>query len=445
MRVLYFHQYFSTKDAAGGARSYEFSQQLIRRGHEVTVVCGSNQKSTTGLSSPYKFGRREGKVDGIRVIEFKLGYSNHQSLLNRALRFCWFAARSILIVLSEKYDLVFATSTPLTIGIPGSVASFLRRKPFVFEVRDLWPELPKAMGVVKNPVVLWALDRLETFLYRSSIGCIGLAPGIVEGIVRKTGDRSRVKMIPNACDLDVFFPASKQSNLLPSQIPPSDFVAIFAGAHGIANGLDALLDVAQELKRRGLDNIWFLFVGDGKLKPALMQRANLSNLHNCVFVDPVARKDLGAVFSSCDVGLMILADVPAFYYGTSPNKFFDYLSSGLPVLTNYPGWVADLIGKNECGLAVAPRDTEAFADALVGLASDRTRLTSLGKNARALAEAEFNRERLANEFVDFLEQMARESLVDGNNSRQALNDVVPVPNYVDFERLTDSNNPVNPR
>ncbi|MDY0093672.1 MAG: glycosyltransferase family 4 protein [Candidatus Vecturithrix sp.] len=408
MHVLYFHQYFTTPSTAGGTRSYEMARQLISRGHEVTMVCARRGKDGLVLAGNPDARMLEGMIDGIRVIQFNLEYSNHMSLPHRTWIFLHYALRSVKIALQLDYDLLFATSTPLTAGIPGIVARIFRRKPFVFEVRDLWPELPRAMGVVKNPLVLVGMSMLEWASYRSASACIALAPGIQDGIVRRSPLGRSIAMIPNGCDLDLFQPGKREDLNLPG-VKPTDCVAVFTGAHGMANGLDAVLDAARVLKERGRMDIVLVFIGDGKLKPSLIERTKAEGLENCRFFDPMPKNILSRVVSCCDTGMMILDDVPAFYYGTSPNKFFDYISSGLPVLNNYPGWLADMINKYRCGIAVPPRNSEALADALCLLADDPALRREYGKNARLLAEEKFSRGRLANEFVDWLEAVYAKS------------------------------------
>ncbi len=405
MKVLYFHQHFTTPRGASGTRSYEFARHLIEEGHEVTMVCGSSSKADTGLAGPFRRGRREGIVEGIRVIELEVPYSNYDGFVKRAWAFLRFALRSIGIALREEYDVVFATSTPLTAGIPGIAARWLRRKPFVFEVRDLWPELPKAMGVITNPVVLTLMSWLEWVSYHSAHRLIGLSPGIVEGIVRRGVDQDRVTMIPNGCDLELFDPEryDRDSVEIPG-VGPDDFVAAFTGAHGIANGLNAVLDAAAVLKERGRNHIKIVFIGDGKLKPELIARAEQEGLDNCIFLDPVPKKELARMMVRVDVGLMILDNVPAFYRGTSPNKFFDYIASGTPVLNNYPGWLADLIQCHQSGLATDPDDAEAFADALEKMEDALDDLRSERAAARALAQR-FARPRLAKKFREHLEPL----------------------------------------
>lgn len=405
MHVLYFHQHFSTPLGSTGTRSYEMAQRLIGRGHTVTMVCGSGQMARSGLAEEPVDGMRRGDVDGIDVIELCLPYSNYDGFLKRAWTFLLYAWRGVKLALSLNYDLLFATSTPLTAGIPGIVIKLFRKKPFVFEVRDLWPELPREMGVITNPLILKGMDILEWMSYHSADACIGLSPGIVRGITRRNIPMSRLTMIPNGCDLELFKPAQHTGVRNINGINKDDFVAIFCGAHGIANGLDAVLDAAKVLKERNEQNIKLLFIGDGRLKPQLMERAGKEQLDNCFFCDPVPKQDLTTITAAADVGLMILANVPAFYYGTSPNKFFDYIASGLPVLNNYPGWLAEIIGNNDCGIAVPPANPETFADALVTMRDNPERRGLMGRNARTVAERDFNREKLADQFVGFLEEI----------------------------------------
>ena len=404
VKILYFHQHFVTPKGAGAIRSYAMARKLIARGHSVTMVCGRAQGGTTGLTGNFENGRRRGIVDGIDVIELNLEYSNSDGFTKRIKTFLSFALRSVQIALNEKYDLVFATTTPLTAGIPGILARWLRGKPFVFEVRDLWPELPKAMGVIKNPLVLWAMGVLEWVSYRSAHRLIGLSPGIVEGIKARGVPAERIAMVPNGCDLDIF--ASEVEPWRPEGIGPDELMAVFAGTHGMANGLDAVLDAAAVLKRRGRADIKFLLIGNGKLKPHLQLRAQREGLENVVFHDPVNKARLAGLMRATDVGMQILANVPAFYYGTSPNKFFDYISAGVPVLNNYPGWLAEMIESNGCGYAVPAADPAAFADALELAAAERDQLVVKGERARELAEREFDRRVLSDKWARWVEGAA---------------------------------------
>jgi glycosyltransferase involved in cell wall biosynthesis len=404
LRLLYFHQHFATPQGSSGTRSYEFARALIARGHQVTMICGAHKLS--GLDLPYDEakGWHRGNVDGIDVISLPLAYSNRDSLVRRGLAYVRFALRSVRLALTLDCDLVFATSTPITAVIPGLAAKWLRGKPFVFEVRDLWPELPRALGL-RNPFLLGGMSLLEFLGYRSADACIGLSPGIVEGIRARADERLPVAMIPNGSDLEAFHPAKRAKLTLPG-IGPDDFVAGFTGAHGVANGLDALLAVAEELKRRGDTRVRLAFIGDGKEKERLAAKATELGLTNCLFFPPVPKSELGAITASLDCGLMVLKDIPAFYRGTSPNKFFDYLAAGIPVVNNYPGWLAGLITEHRCGIVVPPGNASAFADALQRLAADLAGRRSMGAAARALAEKEFARPILADRFIAALEAHA---------------------------------------
>jgi glycosyltransferase involved in cell wall biosynthesis len=400
MKVLYFHQHFSTPDGAAGIRSYEMARHLIKKGHKVLMVCGSYQGAASGLSVPFKHGSRRGMVNNIEVLEFELPYSNSDSFMKRSLLFIRFAMKSIKVALREKYDLVFATTTPLTVGIPGIFARWLRFKPFVFEVRDLWPELPKAMEMITNPLVLKLMGLLEWVSYRSAHRCIALSPGIVEGIKKRGVADHRIKMISNGCDIDFFSDVEAKRV---DDVADDDLVAVFTGTHGVANGIDAALDAAQILKDRDRLDIKLCFIGSGKLKPDLIQHAQQNKLDNCIFIDPVPKRELVEYLKGADVGMQLLKNVPAFFYGTSPNKFFDYIAIGLPVLNNYPGWIAEIIEENSCGFVVSPHDPSGFADALESAADNRAELIKMGNNARVLAEKKFDRKHFADEFVDWIE------------------------------------------
>ena len=404
LKILYFHQHFSTPAGKTGTRSYEMAKAARRKGHEVLVVCGSFDASYTGLEGEFEKGFRRGLVDGIEVMEFHMPYSNDQSLFDRTLIFLKFSFFATMVALKERYDLIFCTSTPLTIALPGIFSKWIRRKPFVFEVRDLWPELPKAMKVITNPLVLGLMSALEFFAYRSADACIALAPGIAEGIQKKGGPKGDIHLIPNGCDLKLFN-SSIGDRWRPKELEGKGFIAIFTGAHGVANGLDAVLDTGVELKRRNRMDITLAFIGQGKLKPALIERAKREGLQNCIFLDPVPKEKLARLMNEVDLGLMILANVPAFYRGTSPNKFFDYIASGLPVLNNYSGWLADLISENDCGFVVEPDNAIMFADVLERIADHRTILKAKGENARALAKRNFDRNLLSDEWIAVLENV----------------------------------------
>ena len=416
MRILYFHQHFVTPRGSGGIRSYEFAQRLLARGHQVTMVCGSYVHSGVDLEGGSWKRVRRGFIDGIEVIEQRLPYSNYFGYLKRSVVFLLYALGSIGEVVFREYDLVFATSTPLTAGIPGIAAKWIRGKPFVFEVRDLWPDLPLAMGVIRSPLVFGALKLLEHLSYSAADAGVGLSPGMVDKMKERMAFRKRILMISNACDLELFRPLHGSGPASESEIG-SGFKAIFTGTHGTANELGAVLDAATVLKARLRGDIRILFVGDGSQKPGLVKRAKREGLDNCTFLDPMPKEALAKYMQQVHVGLMVLKNVPAFYYGTSPNKFFDFLASGIPVLNNYPGWLAEMIKEHRCGIAVPPEAPEAFADALEHLADHLEERSAMGRNARALAEAKFSRSELAAQFSELLEAVY-EQYISGNRDSQ---------------------------
>jgi glycosyltransferase involved in cell wall biosynthesis len=400
MKILYIVQHFNIPSGSAGIRPYKMAKALLDHGHEVTLVCGGYEGGKTGLSSEFINGKRIGFFEGIEVIEYDIKYSNKMSFLKRTWVFFLYVWKTVGLALFYKYDILFATTTPLTVGIPGIFARWFRGKKFVFEVRDLWPELPKAMGVIKNPIILWLMGLLEFVCYHSANKLIGLSAGIVNGIVKRGVKMNKITNIPNGCDLDIF--SLDHGKLVIEETKEDDFLCLYSGTHGIANGLDILIDTAEVLTKKGNNNIKFILVGDGKSKPNLIKRASEKKLSNIIFLNPLNKQELSRLMNTCDIGMQLLANIPAFYYGTSPNKFFDYISVGLPVLNNYPGWIADLVLNNNCGINVRPDNPHEFANSLIKLEKERYKLAIMSKNASNLAKKEFDRTQLANKWVDWV-------------------------------------------
>jgi glycosyltransferase involved in cell wall biosynthesis len=418
MRILYLHQYFSTSEGAAGTRSYEFAKQSIASGHSVTMICGSTTNSVSGLSEPFFNGMRRGFVDGIEVIEININYSNYYSFFRRSIKFLKFVFKTISIVSAHtKYDLIYATSTPLTIAIPGILAKLIYKKAFILEVRDLWPDLPKAMGVIKNPILLTMIRLLERVAYRFADAGVGLSPGICDGMSKFNSlTEDNITLIPNGCDIEFFQKSYKKSkykiNSSLTKLLSTKFTCIFCGAHGIANGLDAALDAAKILQEKGIGKVGFIFIGDGKMKPSLINRAKKERLYNCHFFDPIPKKALISVLKRAGLGMMLLKNIPAFYHGTSPNKFFDYIAAGLPVFNNYPGWIAELIQEFKCGVVAPPDSPEAFADIIINFIKlTKEQRAQFSYNALRLARERFDRGNLSKSFVRLCEEVYQKSIV----------------------------------
>ncbi|MBC7266072.1 MAG: glycosyltransferase family 4 protein [Coriobacteriia bacterium] len=404
MRILYIHQFFATRESSLGLiRSYEFARRWTAEGHEVTVITSSSRL-------PDEFDKRllcEGVIDGIRVRSVRVRYSNYMGYARRMWSFALFTiGATFLAVTSGKHDVVFATSTPLTVGIPGWVASALTRTPFVFEVRDLWPEAAIQMGALKrNGLIARAAKRLERFLYRHAKHVIALSPGMADGVLAEGVPPERVHMVPNSSDLDLFYPAPKDHGFLASLgVPDGAFVVGYAGAIGPSNAVEAQVpEAARALHERGRDDIVFVIAGDGKCLPKLKELTD--GLPNVRLVGSLPKKDVPVLTRSADVLMTLFADVPILATN-SPNKFFDGLASGRPMIVNSNGWTRALVEEHDCGVYVPAGDGVALADALEKLASDRDRLEEMGRNARRLAEERFSRDDLADQVLAVLEDAA---------------------------------------
>ena len=375
MKILYLHQYFQTPLDAGGTRSYFIAKHLIKLGHEVKMVFSTTDRAGKNYKDSY---------EGIKLLKLDYNYSNKQSFFKRALVFIKFSLKTCYIVLKEDYDIIYATSTPLTIGIPALVAKLIRRKKYIFEVRDLWPELPKAMGIINNKLMYNFLKILEISCYKFADFCIGLSPGIVKGITKYVPS-TKTELISNYSNTDFFEPKTNFNNNKKIKL-------IYAGAFGFANGIDNILNEAKKLLELGYDNNFFQFdfYGTGIKQEDLIARVKNENLINCKFYEPVPKFKLKNIFHDYDMGIMSLENIKEFHYGTSPNKFFDYISSGTPVICNYEGWIKDLIIEHDIGMATNPLIMSDFTNKLINLSKDKKILEIQSINARSLAETEFS-------------------------------------------------------
>jgi len=383
--------------------------RLLQAGHRVTMICGAYAYEPGQSGGDPRQRVHEYEEDGIHVLRVAEPYANEMGFLRRLLAFGRFARVATRLVSRLDADLVFASSTPLTVGIPGMKGARRLGVPFVFEVRDLWPELLVAMGALRNPLLIRYARRLERRIYHAADAVIALAPGIKDGICRTGYPPERVTVIPNCSDVDLFRP-NDEPLVDPRFGSPDEFRLVFTGAHGLANGLDAVLDAIAELRRRRETGLRFVFIGLGSQRNRLIQRSRDEGTESMInWIASVPKEELARVLPGMNAGMMILKNVPAFYYGTSPNKFFDYIASGLPVLNNYPGWLADLIREHRCGLVVPPDDPKAFADAVVWMRDHRDDCREMGRRGRTLAETEFSRDRLGEIFVRTLEEVHRSS------------------------------------
>lgn len=398
MRVVYLHQYYRTPSDVGsaGMRSYEFSKRLVAKGHKVDVITSRMDSETKGWEVSHEVGAR---VHWIGV-----PYANEMSSLQRIVSFLRFALNSSFraIKLAKEADVIIATSTPLTIAIPAVLASWIRRVPMVFEVRDLWPDAAIQTGFLKGAIPIWMARQLEKFAYRCARTVIALSPGMVQGVESVCDKhRGRIAMIPNCADLDRF-----GCERVPNEVEAMDqfqdkFICSYFGTLGYANDLGFIVEVAKELQLRGEHKIVLYLVGQGRDRH-MLEQAILDHKLTNLFVDgPYPPAMAPGIAIRSDVCMTLFRDLPVLHT-CSPNKFFDSLAAGKPILTNMKGWICDLVHSNECGYAVTPGDVVAFADRMIELSMNPELVTRMGQNARALAERQFARDVMANKFEHVL-------------------------------------------
>ena len=391
MHILYIHQHFATPKGSSGTRSYEFARRWVKAGHKVTLITG--HYDIGGLELGKGLIQKQ-SIEGINVVVVGTKYSNKQSYIRRIISFLSFCFFSIYAgLMAKNVDVIYATSTPLTVGIPAMVLKWLKRIPFVFEVRDQWPEIPIELGIIKNKIVIDLLLMLEKSIYKSAASIVALSLGMAEGIRKIVGEQKPIVIVPNSCDTELFHPDINGSRVRREKGWGNKLVLLYFGALGKANGLGFIVDAAERLKTN--PDIHFVLVGDGSEKTAIVKRVEHLGLDNIEMLDSIPKGRLPEFVAACDIAMVIFANYPILEHN-SANKFFDSLSAGKPLLLNYSGWQRELIEEKSVGFGCRLCDVDEFVEKVRYLSYHRDKLSHMGRQARVLAETQFSRDDAAN-------------------------------------------------
>lgn len=400
MKIIYLHQYFVTPAMSGGTRSYELARRLAAAGHEVHVI--TSQREAAGIATAKWSSTIE---EGVHVHWTPVPYDNRFGFVRRVRAFIAFAWRAAWKAVSLRGDLVFATSTPLTIAIPAILAARRLRVPMVFEVRDLWPEVPIAMGEIRNPVLIACARLLEKVAYRSSARIIALSPGMADGVIACGYPRERVEVIPNACDIELF--SSSSVELAAGLLPPGNGpLVVYTGTFGRANGVSYLVKVAAAMRQLN-PTVRFLLVGSGSELEAITQQARGNGTldSNLWIRPPIRKQQVPGLLQQATLATATFVDLKALW-NNSANKVFDALAAGRPVMINYGGWQKEFLESSGAGFAVPGDDPAAGAQQLAAFLRSPEAVARAGQAAIQVATAQFSRDRLGERFRAVLEDAA---------------------------------------
>jgi glycosyltransferase involved in cell wall biosynthesis len=392
MKIIYLHQYFSTLQDAGDTRVYEIARRLVASGHKVNVVTSVRRPSKGSFK-----GWRQTEEAGIRVHWVCVPYSNSMSYPERMRAFFKFAWKAALKAASLDGDVVFASSTPLTIALPGVYAARRRKIPMVFEVRDLWPELPIAVGALKGRIPIAAARWLERFAYRNSAHVVAFSEGMMEGVLRTGYPEERVHLIPNGSDVELFDVPAAAGQAFRDKFDwlQDRPLVVYTGALGWINGVDYLARLAAAVEKLAPE-VCFLVLGGGKQEPSVREMAKRLNVlgRNFFMLAHIPKLEMPGVLSAADIATSLFIDLPEMW-ANSANKFFDALASGTPIAINYQGWQAELLRETNAGIVLNVHDVESAANRLVQALRDQEWLWQAGAAAKRLAEERFSRDILA--------------------------------------------------
>ena len=408
MKIIYLHQYFNTLEMSGGTRSYEMARRMVAAGHEVHMVTSIRE------SSHQHDGWFTSDEAGIQVHWYPVPYSNHMSYAQRIGAFLSFAKAARKKAVELGGDVIFATSTPLTIALPAVPAARKKKIPMVFEVRDLWPEMPIAMGALNSPVLRFAARKLEHWAYKNASAVVALSPGMKAGVVATGYSAEKVAVIPNSSDnLEFAYDVDAAHDFRAKRQWLGDKpLLVYAGTFGKVNGMGYIVKLAKALQARDSD-VRILLVGGGAERESVIQEAEMVGVYqsNLFIEDSLPKKEIPALLSAATMASVLFLDLPEMR-PNSANKFFDALASGTPVLLNYGGWMHDLVTAHEFGLPMWQKSVEEVAEILDTKIHDQSWLDKAGHAARKLAEEAFDRDLLAAQLMAVLQ-----AAVDGDPNK----------------------------
>jgi glycosyltransferase involved in cell wall biosynthesis len=404
MLTILIHQAFATKDEPGGTRHLELGRRLVARGQRFTVVA-SDVSYHTGKRVVYPVRLvTESFEDGIRVLRTYTPSALHKNYFSRILAFLSFMATSIFVAgAAGNPDVVMGTTPPIFQAVSAWIVSCFRRKPFLLEVRDLWPEFAIDIGLLKNPILIRLARWLEQFLYRQADHLLVNSPAYRDYLIRKGVDPRKICFIPNGVDPDMFDPESRSEQLRERLQLQGKFVVTYAGAIGFANDIDVLVSAAELLTAR--EDIHILIVGDGKERARLEAIARELRVKNLTFTGSFPKSQMNQVLAASDACIAILRDIPMFTT-TYPNKVFDYMASGRPVIVAIDGVIRKVVEDASAGIFVPPGSPDRLAAAIVSLADHRQQAEIMGRNARHYVVKHFNRNEHASQLADLLSRVA---------------------------------------
>jgi glycosyltransferase involved in cell wall biosynthesis len=401
MHILLIHQAFADLDEAGGTRHTELVHYLAGQGHYVTVIASPISYLSGKSTKKQAFSTKAQPLSNLTIYRCYTYNALHRSFVHRIFTFLSFMVSSFLTGLRVRnVDVVWGTSPPIFQGATAWLVARLKHAHFLFEVRDLWPAFAIAVGVLKNKTLIRMSEWLERFLYHHADDVVINSPGFSEH-VRSRGAR-QVTLIPNSVDVEMFAKASNPSLFREQHGLKGAFVVVYAGAHGLSNDLGIVLDAAEILSEE--KKIRFVLVGDGKEKPELIHHANQMHLKNVIFLPPLAKRAMPEVLGAADAGLAILKPLE-LYKTTYPNKVFDYMAAGIPVILAIDGAIRQVVEAAGGGVFVQPGDPHALADSIRNLARHPDKARRMGQAGCRYVRTNFNRQDTAIKFDKLLESL----------------------------------------
>ncbi len=402
MKILFLTQYCPPEVGAPQNRIFEFAKQLKKFGHEVTILTAMPNYPRGEIFEEYR-GKKIVKetIDGIDIVRTGIYVTKSKDFVKRLRNYLSFTWSSVFSGAKhiEKQDVIITESPPLFLGWSGYVLSKMKKAKFIFNVSDLWPESAVKLGVLNNKAMIRASTWLEEFCYRKAAAVTGQTKGIVDNIVSRGFDKNKVHIITNGVDTEFFKKENRSEEFRESIGIKNKFAVVYAGIHGIAQGLEVLVDAAEIIKEE--KEIQIVFIGEGPEKPMLMNKVKEKKLENVSFLPMQDKKDMPKIIASMDATVVPLKKLDIFK-GALPSKMFENLASEIPIVLAVEGEAENLINDAQAGIVVEPENSKEIAKAILKLHKNKELREDLGKNGRSYVMNNFSREAIARKLENIL-------------------------------------------
>lgn len=408
MKILFFSHYFPPEGNAPASRTHENCKRWVREGHEVKVITGVPNCPEGVVYEGYRNRLCQQEfIDGIDVRRVWTYIAANKGVMLRIINYVsYMVSTSFFSLFTGKPDVIIATSPQFFCGWAGVLSRCMFRRPLILEIRDIWPESIVTVGAMKNSLIIRFLERLEKIMYASACHIVTVGAGYRKCLVKRGVNPGKISVVMNGVNRELFHPRTADAGLKKKLGIENKFICMYSGTIGMACGLDVVLDAAEVIQKKGIDDIVFLLVGDGASRKELELKAKEKMVSNVIFTGRQSKSMMPEFLAISDVCLVHLRKTELFKT-VMPSKIFEMAGMAKPIINGVSGEAADFIERAQCGINIEPGNSEQLIAALIRLQKDAFLRTSCGKAGFEFVIANFDRDKLAVDYLKIIDSVVR--------------------------------------